>query len=128
MGIPENLTRIRKSLGLTTQQVAAPLGISRQAYANYEHGTILPNYNRITKLARMFNVSVSDIIGDEPDTDNDLKVNSTNPMFDRFKADDKFNELTDFEKSVLLMLRLLPKDGKAEAADYISKLLEDKKE
>ena len=46
----ENLTIIRKESHATQQEVADYLGISRQAYGNYESGKREPDYETLLKL------------------------------------------------------------------------------
>lgn len=54
----EHLVKLRKSAGKTQQDLAEYLGISRQAYANYENDTRKPDYETLLKLSEYFSVSV----------------------------------------------------------------------
>ena len=54
----EYLIQLRKKAGKTQKDMAEYLGISRQAYANYETDARKPDYETLLKLAEFFNVSV----------------------------------------------------------------------
>ncbi len=59
----ENLTIIRKESHATQQEVADHLGISRQAYGNYESGKREPDYETLLKLGEYFNCSIDYLLG-----------------------------------------------------------------
>lgn len=52
------LKALRKETGVSQQSVADYLGITRQAYSNYETGNRTPDTEALLKLAEFFNVSV----------------------------------------------------------------------
>lgn len=54
----DNLIVLRKEFGKTQQDLADYLGISRQAYSNYESGRREPDYETLLKLGEYFNCSV----------------------------------------------------------------------
>ncbi len=56
---------LRRDKGLTQQDVAALLGITRGAYANIENGKREPDFSVLFTLADYFNVSVDYLIGHE---------------------------------------------------------------
>lgn len=60
--IPEKLKELRKANGYTQDYVASFLGIVRQTYSHYETGKRTPNYDILYKLARLYNISIDDII------------------------------------------------------------------
>lgn len=64
----KKLIELRKEKKLTQSDLAAVLGISRQAYSNYEAGKRQPDNETMLKLAEYFNVSVDYLLGrgDEP--------------------------------------------------------------
>jgi len=61
----KNLRSVRKSRGLSQATVAGILGISPQAYSNYETGNREPSSDTLTKLATYFEVSVDFLLGHE---------------------------------------------------------------
>lgn len=61
----EKLVELRKEKKYSQSDIARMLGISRQAYSNYELGNREPDYNTLVKLAELFNVSVDYLLGRE---------------------------------------------------------------
>lgn len=53
-----NLMNARKAIHKTQQEVADYLGISRQAYSNYEAGKREPDFETLLKLGEYFGCSV----------------------------------------------------------------------
>ncbi|KIL42629.1 helix-turn-helix domain-containing protein [Jeotgalibacillus soli] len=58
----ERLKQLRLHKKKTQQDMAALLGISRQAYGYYENGSRQPDYNAIKLLADYFEVSIDYLI------------------------------------------------------------------
>lgn len=56
-----NLTRIRKRLDMTQQNLADELGISRQAIFKYEQGLMKPDFEVILKLKKRFNIDPNEV-------------------------------------------------------------------
>ena len=69
MSFAENFKKALTEAGLTQQQVADALGLDRSAIAQYEMGDSTPNFNRISKICKILNLSVEDLIkaGEEDD-------------------------------------------------------------
>ena len=64
------LKDLRKKQGYSQTQIAAMLGITQQAYANYERGARQADYGTLSKLSKHFGVSIDYILGntEEPQT------------------------------------------------------------
>lgn len=123
MALAQRLKYYRKALKLTQQQVADALGIQRSAYAYYETDKSTPKLNTLRDLAKIFNVTVDSLLGNEEDdnTGSILNVNSSNSFIDNWSVNDKFNQLSDYEHCVLIRLRLLSNDDKEDILKYIDK-------
>lgn len=61
--IGENLKSLRKSMGLTQQQVADKLNISRVNYSRYETNASNPDFQTLVALADLYDVSLDLIFG-----------------------------------------------------------------
>lgn len=59
------LTEIRKERGYTQAYMANSLGISRQAYSNYELGNREPDNSTLIALADFFDITVDYLLGRE---------------------------------------------------------------
>jgi transcriptional regulator with XRE-family HTH domain len=59
----QRLEQLRLKKELTQQQMADILGVTRQAYGNYESGKREPDFSTLTRLANFFGVSVDYLLG-----------------------------------------------------------------
>jgi transcriptional regulator with XRE-family HTH domain len=57
------LKAIREARGLTQTEAAKELGISRQAYYNYESGRREADYEMLLRMGELFDVSIEELIG-----------------------------------------------------------------
>lgn len=62
-----NLKRLRKARGMSQEQAAKALGLSRTTYTKYENGVHDPSVETLIKMSELFEVSV-DMIVDGPFT------------------------------------------------------------
>ena len=62
MGISERLQELRKNAGLSQEQVAEMLGLSRQALSKWESGQGKPDIENIIKLSEIYHVSTDYIL------------------------------------------------------------------
>lgn len=62
----ELLKTLRTQRGMTQQEVAQRLGITRQAYSNYEAGLREPDYGTLCALADLFGCTADRLMGREP--------------------------------------------------------------
>lgn len=60
----EKLKILRKKRGLTQKEFAEMLGISQKSYSHWETGKNEPNYENLSMLACIFNVSIDYLLGD----------------------------------------------------------------
>ena len=61
MELGKKFKQLRTSLGLTQQQLANKLGISRVNYTRYETDAVRPDYETLIKIADFFDVSLDDL-------------------------------------------------------------------
>lgn len=64
MEFPERLKELRLEAKLTQVEVSKYLNIRQSAYVNYEKGTNMPLASNLKKLAQLFNVSISYLLGE----------------------------------------------------------------
>ena len=65
--IAANLRYLRDRSGLTQEQVAEQIGVSRQAVAKWEKGESLPDILNCEALADLFDVSLQDLVRHDPE-------------------------------------------------------------
>ncbi|MCM1176003.1 MAG: helix-turn-helix domain-containing protein [Blautia sp.] len=58
----ENLLQLRKLAGLSQEEIAGQIGVSRQALAKWETGETVPDIEKCLKLAQLYNVSLDDLV------------------------------------------------------------------
>ena len=63
MSFQENLIRARKARGMTQEELAARLSISRQAVSKWETGESLPDLYKLAALADELGVSTDELCG-----------------------------------------------------------------
>lgn len=69
----ENLKTLRKNKGITQEELAARLNVVRQTISKWEKGQSVPDAEMLVKLAGIFEVPVSQLLGSriEPDAQTD---------------------------------------------------------
>ena len=60
--LAKNLKILRLQYGYTQKQVAEKLGIATQSYQAYEWGVNVPTLQNFIKLARLYDVSLDDLL------------------------------------------------------------------
>ena len=75
----EKLKQLRKKNKITQEQLAKMLGLERSSVAKYESKSIIPSIDTLTRIAKIFNVSIDYLIGTETPT-NDSKKEFKSPF------------------------------------------------
>lgn len=65
--LSERLKTLRKEAGLTQEEVAKKLGISRPAYTYWEKGEKRPTPDKLTQIASLFGVSTDYLLNSDTD-------------------------------------------------------------
>jgi transcriptional regulator with XRE-family HTH domain len=65
MKLHEKLFKLRKENGMTQDDLAEKLDISRQAISRWEMGTALPDVINILHLSKLYGVSTDYLLNDE---------------------------------------------------------------
>lgn len=60
--LAKNLKALRKQYGYTQTYVAKAIGITCQSYQAYEWGVTVPTLQNFIKLAKLYDVSLDDLI------------------------------------------------------------------
>ena len=89
----KTLLTLRKTKGLTQKEIADHLGISRQAYANYESGNREPDINMLKLLSEYFEVSIDVLLENALIKKAGVKV----PVFGSVAAGIPIEAITDIE-------------------------------
>ena len=65
MSFAENLAGLRKFKGMSQEELAAAIGVSRQTLSKYETGESVPDIERTQAIAAAFGVSIDDLVNFE---------------------------------------------------------------
>ena len=63
MSLSENLQRLRKEKGLSQEDVAQKLFVSRQSVSKWENGNAEPGVENLKALARLYGVTLDELMG-----------------------------------------------------------------
>ena len=64
MALPEKLYTLRKKSGLSQEQLAEALNVSRQAISKWEGGSAMPESDKLLALSNYFGVSLNYLLKD----------------------------------------------------------------
>ena len=65
MRFEEKIVELRKAKGLSQEELAEQLGVSRQAVSRWELGNTLPDIPNLVQLCGIFEVSADYLVRDE---------------------------------------------------------------
>ena len=113
----KNLIKLRNVNDLKQKNIADTLGIERSTYTSWEKGRSSPKPNEIVKLARIYNVTTDFLLtGKSKDA---IQVASSSEYDRGVYGDSNVSELSDFEKTLLLKIRVLNTKDKQKLADFL---------
>ena len=72
MKLSDKIIGLRKSNGMSQEDLAEKLNVSRQAISRWESGTAMPDANNILQLSKLFGVTMDYLLNDDYESDNDL--------------------------------------------------------
>lgn len=72
MKLSEKITRLRKSHGMSQEELGEQMHVSRQAVSRWETGAVMPDAQNILQLGKLFGVTADYLLNDEYESDEDL--------------------------------------------------------
>ncbi len=63
MKLSENIIQLRRAMGLSQEQLAEQLNISRQSVSKWETGQSAPELEKLVQLSRIFGVTTDELLG-----------------------------------------------------------------
>ena len=85
MTFAENLKMLRKQAGMSQEQLAEKLGVSRQAVTKWETGAGIPDIENIMAISMLFDISIDDLLSNERDS---KKVVETEYLYESIREFD----------------------------------------
>lgn len=99
MVLGEKLKRLRKSRGLSQEQLAAELSVSRQSVSKWELGESKPEIENLIALSEYFNVSIDELLKMDKECTSKIKV--------RAKEEQSMMNIGCFKKGIKILIGLL---------------------
>ena len=78
MGIGQNLMTARKKKGLSQEDVANTLGVSRQSVSLWECDQTIPSLDNLISLSKLYNTSIDILTGQKPFEDDNYSFLNSN--------------------------------------------------
>ena len=78
MGIGQNLMTARKKKGLSQEDVANTLGVSRQSVSLWECDQTIPSLDNLISLSKLYNTSIDILTGQKPFEDDKYSFINSN--------------------------------------------------
>lgn len=80
MKLGEKIQQLRKSNGMSQEQLAEKILISRQAISKWELGESIPDADNLLQLSKLFGVSVDYLLNEDYNSDNDIPAVKENSV------------------------------------------------
>ena len=69
--IEKNIKRLRKQAGMSQEELAIRLAVVRQTVSKWENGLSVPDAEMVIKIAELFHVPVTEILGTKEENNNE---------------------------------------------------------
>ncbi len=101
------LVELRKEKGVSQAVISNYLGVSREAYSHYERNVRQPNLETIMKLAKFYNIKVTDLLNEKtvPTTVIKDKTDSRKKYLEIGISNDNINLI--ISENIMHLLKLL---------------------
>ena len=120
----ERLTSLRESRGMTQDDLADELGITKQAVSHYERGRRRPDFEILSAICDLFNVSMDFLLGKSDYTTRLLDENELN-MVDEFYSNPETARIaqTLYQRPDLALLFEAAEDASPEDVELTYQML-----
>lgn len=121
--IQKNLIKLRDFNNVTQQSIADALNIERSTYSSWESGRSCPKPAQIVKLAEIYNISTDFIMRDNSQSSFTVNCDSEYKKSTQKVYGDTFlSELNDYERTVIMKVRLLNSNDKSELLNHLDSI------
>ena len=91
----DKLYRLRKDKGISQEELAYKLNVSRQAISKWERGEALPDTDNLISLAKLYEVSLDELVGNNVASANSTPKEPTTTSTDVYIDEDQYNYQDD---------------------------------
>jgi transcriptional regulator with XRE-family HTH domain len=74
MKLADKILNLRKNNGMSQEELAEKLNVSRQAISRWEVGTAQPDVSNVLQLSKLFGVTTDYLLNDDYESDHDVPV------------------------------------------------------
>lgn len=127
--IGENIKLIRQSKGLTQEELAKKLGISKSAISRYESGQRDPNLDSADKIASVLGVALRDLVS--ADNVMNMMVGGESLIETQYlsnlqnsKDSSEEKEMGKYQLQIMVAMEKLNLDGQKKALERVEELTE----
>lgn len=90
MKFNERLIKLRKEKGMSQEDLAEKINVSRQTVSKWELGTTTPEMEKLVQLARLFEISVDALISEEKDNIESASSKESSSSAEYVGVDEKY--------------------------------------
>lgn len=98
--IAERLAKRRREAGLSQENLAEKLGVSRQAVSKWERSESSPDTDNLIALAQLYGVSLDDLLYVDESFKEDVEFEAADRAESRKTVEDSFREMSDYFKDI----------------------------
>ena len=99
MTLGERIYRLRADRNMTQEQLAEKLGVTRQSISKWEGDLVKPEIEKLKAMAKLFEVSLDDLISDEASDKKDKEEKTI--------TEDSLNKKTNRNKIIITVIACL---------------------
>lgn len=115
MIVAQRLKTARRACKLTQHQVAEILGVDRSAYTYYETGKTSPSLTNLVRLASIFKVEVSWLLGEADSSSHLISAGDDAISLMTAVSESHMLELSKEERQLVAFYRMMRGEGKGDA-------------
>lgn len=82
MSLAEKILQLRKQQGVSQEELAEKVGVSRQAISKWETGESTPELERVVKLSKVFQVTTDYLLNDDAILENEATHKTGTPLIE----------------------------------------------
>ena len=139
MTFKEKIVKLRKLKGLTQDEFASAVGVSRQAVYKWESGQSYPEVAKLLEMKALFNISIDDLLDDNYDVivpekkkrkrlPKEVKREIEEKVEESVAYEEKTEEISQIEEEPEIKEPAMVTAVKEEAAEENQKTAEEEKE
>lgn len=93
--IANKLVKLRKQLGLSQEELAERIGVSRQAVSKWERSESSPDTDNLIALSRVYGISIDEMLDPEKGAATEERTQDDSKDNDNYSYDDVYEESED---------------------------------